>query len=236
MKRIFQTLAQKWPEYLLEILVISIGILVAFGLNSWNEERKENAMENQFLQNLKAEVLANQKSLAQNINWHKGIYDHMVQFMELTGPEAVGIDQVTFDSLVYSTIRLPSYNPVKGNISSNELDDLEAAQLKASIAKWIIKMEDYQRSVKIIYDQNFEFIYPELSKSYQLKNMKGAENSFALESQFIGNQMEILRNLTFENHLTMRAINARIIYTRSLEIHDLQVKIIEQIDNRLEKL
>ena len=38
MKKILETLRAKWAEFLLEILVIVVGILVAFILDSWNQK------------------------------------------------------------------------------------------------------------------------------------------------------------------------------------------------------
>jgi hypothetical protein len=56
MKRIFQTLSQKWPEYLLEILVLIIGIYGAFVLDNWNEKRKDQLTEQELFIKLKSDL------------------------------------------------------------------------------------------------------------------------------------------------------------------------------------
>ena len=55
MKKILETLRSKWVEYLLEIIVIVIGILGAYALNNWNEGRKDRVRQESYLKSLKGD-------------------------------------------------------------------------------------------------------------------------------------------------------------------------------------
>jgi len=59
MKKILETLKRKWAEYLLEILVIVIGILGAFILNNWNESRKASNFQHKILNEIHISLLEN---------------------------------------------------------------------------------------------------------------------------------------------------------------------------------
>ena len=82
MKRILTTLAQKWPEYLLEILVITIGVLGAYALNSWNEIRKERIFEKNILEQVRTGLAKDIFDLNYNIEQHQKSVNSQQKILE----------------------------------------------------------------------------------------------------------------------------------------------------------
>lgn len=81
MKRILTTLQQKWAEYLLEMIVITFGILGAYALNNWNEGRKDREAEKDLISNvvedLKADAISIQSCIDQ-LQSQKNVLDRLL--------------------------------------------------------------------------------------------------------------------------------------------------------------
>jgi hypothetical protein len=68
MKRILNTLSQKWPEYLLEILVLIIGIYGAFELENWGDNRARKQEELEILKGCRTELVADLQEIELNMS------------------------------------------------------------------------------------------------------------------------------------------------------------------------
>ena len=70
MKKILETLKLKWADYLLEILVIIIGILVAFTLNDWNDSRKQRNREIELLKTINSDLARSLDDVRRDLEAH----------------------------------------------------------------------------------------------------------------------------------------------------------------------
>ena len=59
MNKLITHLKTEWYKYGLETLVVILGILVAFALNNWNEERKQSELAEKYLHALYDDIIHN---------------------------------------------------------------------------------------------------------------------------------------------------------------------------------
>ncbi|MFT4737905.1 MAG: hypothetical protein ACI8QD_002545 [Cyclobacteriaceae bacterium] len=71
MRRILTTLSHKWPEYLIEAIVIVASILAAYALDNWNEDRKELSKETKILKELIKGLEEDRRDIDYNLKNHE---------------------------------------------------------------------------------------------------------------------------------------------------------------------
>lgn len=133
MKKILETLKNKWAEYILEILVIMIGIIGAFMLNDWNESKRLYNQRQELITSLIEDFEYNSTTLEEDrILTSKDRLSKMDLFYELlnSDQEKVPMDSlrnlaVTFFRFEYFRPNLTAYNVAKSSGSLELLDNKE---------------------------------------------------------------------------------------------------------------
>lgn len=179
MKRILTTLKEKWPEYLLEILVITIGILGAFALNNWNENRKQKLKETSILQEINFEFRKNKEQFQEGKQWHKRGEQSSKWLLE-EFPFNSSTDQ---DSLLLhfrNTFSFWTFEPSSSNVdiivNSESFDIIENEELRKILIRWNNVLEDYKEE-ELRNVRNFDNVYlPYLRSRIDLYEAQVNEN------------------------------------------------------------
>ncbi|MEQ8240341.1 MAG: DUF6090 family protein [Cyclobacteriaceae bacterium] len=192
MKRIIKTLAEKWPEYLLEILVLIIGIYGAFALNNWNDELKTNKKRGIYIQSLKKELssdLASFHDFSQELTEINSSIDSVI--MELKNPdlkfediinlvngfrrEIIVLDQVT-NSTAKTLIASGDLDILDASISSPlvELTALQESSIFKDKTNKTLLAEKY-----IAFNKSYPFLRSSIDEHNRFYKQKVSELNFS---------------------------------------------------------
>jgi len=72
MKKILDAVKLKWSEYLLEILVIIFGVLIAFWLEGWRQDIRDGKVQRNLLMGLAADLREDNEDITEFIDWCDG--------------------------------------------------------------------------------------------------------------------------------------------------------------------
>lgn len=147
MKKLLETLKQKWAEYLLEMIVITFGILGAFILNNWNEVRKEGIEEGKLMRNINQEFKNNLRNLDIAMTRIDQTKSSLAKLMlAMSEPSSNLYKEEKLDTLLALCSGIPTkWRRSDMNIreieSSGQLGRLKDEELKNLLYDWLGRLE-----------------------------------------------------------------------------------------------
>lgn len=247
MKRILSTLSEKWPEYLLEILVITVGILGAFVLNNWNDSRLERQEEIAVLLRVKNDL----QNTINEFEFLNAIRNNVLGgtrgLLEVSGSNE--FEKTRMDSLLGLTLYRPTFNNKMGSIdllfATGKLNIIKSDSIKTLLITWPGSVDDTIEEEVYALKLMQDHYYPKLAEYVYLNDAIGN----ALGVSFFGgkivsddfpaidipsNYKGLLSDRKFLNHLRMRASHMQISNSETLELIKQTEDIIRLIDKELE--
>ena len=239
MKKILETLNRKWAEYLLEMIVITMGILGAFLLNNWNEDRKVDGTELKLLETLKTDIDYDIK----NCIYQDSLYSILEKNSELgfnlffeatTIQDIRKVDSLTGIQWNDLYIKRNTYDEM---LNTGSLYTMKNKVLQSSVSKYYVNMEANQYYIKAVIQwhsqqYNLPVMHPYFLLLNQLNSPKMEVN--ILDTNWIVDpnsptHLAVFKHL--ETNLNTNIRYRRTVYDRvRTQAHDLVIAIDEELE------
>jgi hypothetical protein len=152
--KIFKHLKSEWFRYGFESLAVLVGILAAFALDNWNENRHIRNTEELLLGNLELEITANLDRLDEAMSYHSKSRESARRLLEIYGIDHYMENSQEIDSLLALTQWAWTYDPSMGALNSiknsGNLISVHNAELRALITDYEDRINDAREESKII--------------------------------------------------------------------------------------
>jgi type II secretory pathway pseudopilin PulG len=210
----------KYLKYAIgEIVLVMIGILLAFQVNEWNNNRQVSSKEQQFLKNLQADIKNNLIEYNRVSKNCSGAYSATNKLLEIIKSDDPIVNNREVDSLMNSIInKFSSLDVIEGSINeiinTGSLNVIKDPELRKQLSNWSQVMNDYKDDVKITFDYLFNNFIPSIENKILLRNVPIPESiikptglEYISKSNFELDYNKTLKTIEFENKLAFNALN-----------------------------
>lgn len=209
MKKTIQLLQSKWRDYLIELIVIIVGILLAIALNEWNATRKDRQKEKIILQQIHKEFLFNKEQLEEIVAFHQMTFDNCRKILERCPIDSKTVNLDSLQLYIFNSGMWSTYNPSLGTIeallNTSSFEIISDEKLRMLLIQWKDLVNDYLHVESQAIEQNNNFYKPFRSKHFprDIKNLP----FFSLKDPRMNKS--ILQSFEFENQVIDRMASLR---------------------------
>ncbi|SIO01327.1 DUF6090 family protein [Algoriphagus halophilus] len=236
MKRIFTTLKEKWPEYILEILVITIGILGAFALNNWNEQKKDNIRKALLLNALTQEFQSNLSQLNEVIFYDELVSKNSLRLLLLEEKDMELIPEDTMRFLLQNSSWIWTFDSRSGalrsGISSGNIHLIQNDSLVNLLFSWqdIVSDANENESWSLDHRMNKDFVIEKYVPKVTYRSFKNKEMG---ASKHPANYKKLILDPEFETYISERYSHMNDALKELHQVKALNILILQLIENEL---
>ena len=137
-----------------EIILVVLGILIALQINTWNEQRKRDSLEQELLKGLQVEFTINFNRLEKVLELHENSIRSSNELMTYFNKDIRDIPEAKFDSLQFHIQNVWTFNPRKGLlnsvITSGQINLISNVELKNELASFEDMVDDTEEETREI--------------------------------------------------------------------------------------
>ena len=235
----------KFSSYLIyalgEIVLIVIGILIAVGINNWNQDRLDNKKETFYLQGLKTEFERSRIKLKTLIDVNRLNYENSKQIAAFINSDTSTLTEQELSKLLFNAFSFEiAYNPnnslLNELINSGELKNISNPQLRQHLTSWesfIQSIHNQEASLADQRERTVDIFRKEVGSIKTILDNAGVSSEMGLppKRDNISN-MQTVRSVEFENNLLMFLLTGMMTETNHylplMEEIDTILKLIEK--------
>lgn len=168
MKNILKNLRENWISYAFETLVVIVGILIAFSLNNWSENWKNNDLKEMYLENLREELSEEIKSFESRLDEINSKNDNIKKVIKSLQTNRDSLDEnelnISLMRIFAEGARRPYNSVYKDLIATGKLSLIDHSTRKL-ILDYYNQNEFYSAHMEQEYKYNWEELLPFFNRS-----------------------------------------------------------------------
>ncbi len=229
-QKISQLLAHRWPEYVIEIIVVIIGITISLALSNWQENVSDSRLEQVYLKDLLEDISSDIDELEKTIGDTDSVIQSGNTLLKQSDAEKITLEKREFVNLMRSIIKRPNF--ISKNATFSALKSSANFQLIKDIElkKLLFEYDQQYQGLKSVEQAELQetvvITGPYIIKCIPFADSK--QSDYWLKTLDIGN---ILSDIEFVNNIVLRRGKR----TELLESYNEILKIAYQIREALQR-
>jgi len=192
----------KFSKYLIyavgEIVLVVIGILIALGVNNWNQEKKNHRLGEDYLLRIHRDLVQDTISFRNIITHNNNLREDIKGLLVTLYAGVDNIEQVQNMSAIYDKaldqVFSPNDNTYKGMISSGALGLIQNIELKEAIVNLYSEYDQARALLSGIEDWMINIATTETNETGILKFNNNVSDIFTTQEMLNENDFSFLNN------------------------------------------